>query len=151
MDMRDEDSVSRIVNLFIAYHSLFRKHRLRWVIDENTKTSVRPITSGVLPNSFRTRLESDLSFGYHQLEQDFKSLISHFLKLSEAIKVLYVAPNAGKKVILLTPVYLVVGRTMKRKKEKDRIKGDAKGIKVGIVRLPLASTRYIEQVDCVTW
>lgn len=61
-DMKDEDAVSSVRNLFVNCHKFLRKPGVPWVIHDNPKLAVRPITTAIYPETLRMRLHSDLSF-----------------------------------------------------------------------------------------
>ena len=87
-NMRDEDSVSRTQNLFASHHALLRKHGVSRIMEDNPKIAVRHVTSALRPKTPRTRLESDLSFGYIHLKTDFKAFMQHCLKLDDDFQML---------------------------------------------------------------
>ena len=93
INMRDEDSVSRTRNLFVSYHALLRKHGVSWVMEENPKIAVRHVTSALRPEALRSRLESDLAFGYVHLQTNFKAFMQHCLKLADAFQILDIGPK----------------------------------------------------------
>lgn len=47
INMADTDAKSRTENLFVAYHSLLRRHGLSWTLEDNQKIAVYHILSAI--------------------------------------------------------------------------------------------------------
>lgn len=83
-NMADTNAKSRIENLFVAYHSVLRRHGLSWILEDSPKIAVYHVLSGIRPQNLQNRLQSDLDFSHHELRKDFKTFMAHAVKLSEA-------------------------------------------------------------------
>lgn len=60
--IRNKNAVSPIRNLIVAYQAMLYNHMFRFVIEKNSKLSVRHGTSAVRSKALQKRLGSDLSF-----------------------------------------------------------------------------------------
>lgn len=47
------------------------------------------------PESLKSRLQSDLNFSHHRLRKDFKELMNHYIRLSEAFKLVDWGPKSS--------------------------------------------------------
>ena len=62
-------------------------------MEYNPKIALGHFTSALRPEAPRTRLESDLAFGYIHLQTDFKAFMRHRLKLADAFQMLDIGPK----------------------------------------------------------
>ena len=65
--------------LFVAYHSLLRRNRVAWVIQDNQKAAVSHVLSAVRPISLQNRLRADLDFAHYDSRKDFRKFMAHAL------------------------------------------------------------------------
>ena len=93
MNMDNRNARSRMQQLFVQYHALLTTHGLTWIVTENQKLAVSHVLSAIKPVSLKERLEADLSFSHHDLKNDFKSFLSHAVKLSEPFQLV----DAGRR------------------------------------------------------
>lgn len=82
---------SRIENIFVSYHSILRRQGLFWLLKGNQKLAVFHVLLAIRPESLRFRLDSNLQFSHQDLCKDFKALMKHAIKFSEA----YQLVNSG--------------------------------------------------------
>lgn len=94
--MRDNNAVFRMCNSFIEYHTLFRKHGVRWVTDEIHKVAVLDVKSVIYPETLLKRLQSKISLGFKPLKRAYKAFMDHCEKLSEDFQIFYVGKIPGK-------------------------------------------------------
>lgn len=62
VDCQNRNDVSRLRNVFGAYHALLRRHGLTWLTDNNPRVAANHVIDAVQPESLRRLLLSDTKF-----------------------------------------------------------------------------------------
>lgn len=88
MNMADTSAKSRMDSLFISYLSHLRRNNLSWIAECNPKVALMHVLRAIKPKTLRERLESDLNFSQYELRKDFRGLMKHAVRLSEAFELL---------------------------------------------------------------
>ncbi len=88
MEMHDDSAVSRMDELFIAYHALLSEHGLTVILQDNQKDAVGHVLSKIRPQRLQTRLETDFKFSHIHLRKNFEGFFSNAQRLSEAFELL---------------------------------------------------------------
>lgn len=70
-----------INSLDVSYHSILKRHRIAWSLEENQNVDVYHF-----PSDIKHSLESDLYLTQYGLRKGFKGFMKHTIKLSEAFK-----------------------------------------------------------------
>lgn len=82
--MRHTNALALMQDLFATYHTIFGLNGLELIIEENQKVSVKHVLPLIRTTKLSDRLEYDLSFSYHPLKREFRSLFKHNIKFAEA-------------------------------------------------------------------